>query len=265
METKQSETTAPHVYAAIVEIGKRLAQQGIAKLQENTQQGYKFRGIDDIQNALAPLLAEIELCILPEVISREVAERTTKTGGAIFTATVHVEYTFVSAKDGSKHTVSVYGEAMDTGDKATNKAMSAAYKYMAIQTFCIPTEGDNDADATTHDVAAENGKKNGNDKQEAGKKPGVENVGGFDIGIDNEPPQDPRQLMSDILAAVGVRRDAIVAYLNGWFDLKKPPSQAAYVPALEALKTFAVRRGADAAKAALTSSAEHLGRELRQS
>ena len=27
--------------------------------------------------------------------------------------------------------------------------MSAAYKYAAFLTFCIPTEGDNDADATT--------------------------------------------------------------------------------------------------------------------
>ena len=51
--------------------------------------------------------------------------------------------------------VTTYGEAMDSGDKATNKAMSAAYKYAAMQAFCIPTEGDNDADATTHEVAAE--------------------------------------------------------------------------------------------------------------
>lgn len=38
---------------------------------------------------------------------------------------------------------------MDTADKSTNKAMSAAYKYLCLQLFCIPTEGDNDADATT--------------------------------------------------------------------------------------------------------------------
>ena len=65
--------------------------------------------------------------------------------------TVEAEFDFVSACDGSKHTVKTYGEAMDSGDKATNKAMSAAYKYAAFQTFCIPTEGDNDADAQTHE------------------------------------------------------------------------------------------------------------------
>ena len=68
--------------------------------------------------------------------------------------TVEAEFDFVSAEDGSRHTVKTFGEAMDSGDKATNKAMSAAYKYAAFQAFSIPTEGDNDADAQTHEVAA---------------------------------------------------------------------------------------------------------------
>ena len=60
----------------------------------------------------------------------------------------------VYTKPDSRYGVSkVFGEAMDSGDKATNKAMSAAYKYAAFQAFCIPTEGDNDADKTTHEVS----------------------------------------------------------------------------------------------------------------
>src|SRR6478736_352439 len=59
----------------------------------------------------------------------------------------------VSAIDGTKHTVATFGEAMDSGDKATNKAMSAAYKYAAFQAFCIPTEETAvDADAETHHI-----------------------------------------------------------------------------------------------------------------
>ena len=73
-------------------------------------------------------------------------------GTALFYVTVRCEFDFVSSEDGSKHTVTTYGEAMDSGDKATNKAMSAAYKYACMQAFSIPTEGDNDADATTHEV-----------------------------------------------------------------------------------------------------------------
>lgn len=142
-----------HVYQAIAAVTAELAKTGIAKLRQNSQQGYSFRGIDDIYNALAPALAAAKLCVLPRVIRREVTERTTQRGTVLFYVVVDVEFDFVSADDGSKHTVAVVGEAMDSADKATNKAMSAAYKYAALMTFCIPTEGDNDADAVTHEVA----------------------------------------------------------------------------------------------------------------
>jgi predicted outer membrane protein len=88
------------------------------------------------------------------VVAREVSERMGKSGSSLFYVVVEVEFDFVSSHDGTKHTVKTFGEAMDSGDKATNKAMSAAYKYAAFQAFCIPTEGDNDADATTHEVKA---------------------------------------------------------------------------------------------------------------
>ncbi|WP_257834583.1 ERF family protein [Burkholderia glumae] len=142
------------VYKAIASVAATLAKEGIGKGRRNQQQGYQFRGIDDVYNALSTVLAANDLVILPRMISREVTERQTKQGGALFYVTVEAEFDFVSAEDGSKHTVKTFGEAMDSGDKATNKAMSAAYKYCAMQTFCIPTEGDNDADATTHEVAS---------------------------------------------------------------------------------------------------------------
>jgi hypothetical protein len=117
------------VYKAIAEVTSKLAREGISKARKNEQQGYKFRGIDDVYNALAPFLAEAKLCILPNVLEREVVERTSSKGGALFYITVKVDFAFVSAEDGSEHHVVTYGEAMDSGDKATNKAMSAAYKY----------------------------------------------------------------------------------------------------------------------------------------
>lgn len=144
----------PQVYSAIAEVMAKLAKVGIGKNNKNTQQGYKFRGIDDVYNALAPFLAESKLLILPRVKSRIVTERETKSGGVLFYVVLDVEFDFVSALDGSKHTVQVVGEAMDSGDKASNKAMSAAYKYACMEAFCIPTEGDNDADASTHEVTA---------------------------------------------------------------------------------------------------------------
>jgi hypothetical protein len=142
-----------NVYQAISAVQKDLSTQGISKDRKNMQgSGYAFRGIDDVYNALAPFLAKHGLCILPRVLNRESVERQSKAGGALFYITVEVEFDLVAA-DGSKHTIKTFGEAMDSGDKATNKAMSAAYKYACMQSFCIPTEGDNDADAQTHQVA----------------------------------------------------------------------------------------------------------------
>ncbi len=143
-----------NVYKAINAVQAELSAVGITKDRRNTQgTGYNFRGIDDVYNAIAPLLAKHGLCILPRVLARECVERISKSGGALFYVSVEVEFDFVSAHDGSKHTIKTFGEAMDSGDKGTNKAMSAAYKYAAFQAFSIPTEADNDADAHTHAVS----------------------------------------------------------------------------------------------------------------
>ncbi len=143
------------VYKAINAVQSDLAITGITKDRTNSQgSGYKFRGIDDVSKSIAPVLSKHGLSILPRVLSRSCEERTSKNGGALFYVTVEAEFDFVSAEDGSKHTVKTFGEAMDSGDKATNKAMSAAYKYAAFQAFSIPTESDNDADAHTHEVSS---------------------------------------------------------------------------------------------------------------
>jgi hypothetical protein len=140
------------VYTAIASVMLDISQEGIAKGRANTQQGYKFRGIDDVYNALAPILARHRLVITPRCLSRECVEAQSKSGGRMAYVTVDMEFQLTCAEDGSIVTARMFGEAMDTADKATNKAMSAAYKYMAMQQFCIPTEGDNDADAHTPEV-----------------------------------------------------------------------------------------------------------------
>jgi hypothetical protein len=142
------------VYDCIAAVMDEIGKTGISKDRKNQQQGYNFRGIDDVYNALAPILAKHRLVILPRTMKRECVERTTQKGSALFYVTVDMEFDFVSAADNSTHVVRMSGEAMDSADKATNKAQSAAYKYACMQTFCIPTEGNNDADAVTHDPIA---------------------------------------------------------------------------------------------------------------
>ncbi len=144
----------PKVYEAINLVMMDISKTGIAKANQNQQQRYNFRGIDDVYNALAPIMANHGLMTLPRVLSREVTERQTNNGKPLFYTVVEVEYDFVCVADGSKHTIKVSGEAMDMADKSTNKAMAAAHKYACLQAFCIPTQGDNDADLTTYEVAA---------------------------------------------------------------------------------------------------------------
>jgi glutamine synthetase len=142
------------VYQAINAVQTELCKIGIAKDSRNNQgQGYNFRGIDAVYNVLSSIMAQNGLVIVPRMLARTCEERVSKSGGALFYVTVEAEFDLISAEDGSKHTARTFGEAMDSGDKATNKAMSAAYKYMAFQTFAIPTSGDNDADSSTHEVA----------------------------------------------------------------------------------------------------------------
>ena len=141
-----------NIYAKIRAVMKSIG--AITKNRKNAQQGYAFRGIDDVYNALQPALVEHGLVIIPKMLERVCEEKESRNGGTLFYVTIKAEFHFMSVDDSSGIIVTTFGEAMDSGDKATNKAMSAAYKYAAFQTFCIPTEGDNDADATTHTVAS---------------------------------------------------------------------------------------------------------------
>lgn len=143
-----SEKQPKGVIEAIRKVSAALAEKGVAKARRNEQQRFMFRGIDDVYQALSPLLAEYGVVIVPRVAEREVIERKTAKGTTMFDVTLKVEYDIFGA-DGSSIEACIYGQAMDTGDKATNKAMSMAYKYLAFQLFCIPVEGEEDADATT--------------------------------------------------------------------------------------------------------------------
>ena len=142
--------SAPSVYAAINAITAELSTNGIAKSRTNEVDDYKYRSIDDVLDRLAPLLARHKLCVLPKVLERIVTERSDELNHLLFHVALRVEFSLTSVEDGTSHMVEAYGEALDGGDKATAKAMSAAYKAAIVQTFCIPVSGAEDADRTSH-------------------------------------------------------------------------------------------------------------------
>jgi len=135
-----------NIYESITKIMENVP--AISKDKVNKQQGFKFRGIDDVMNALQPLLAKNKVFIVPEILEQTREERTTKTGGNLIYSICKIKYKFY-AEDGTNIEAVTIGEGMDSGDKATNKAMAIAMKYALFQVFCIPTEEMKDPDSET--------------------------------------------------------------------------------------------------------------------
>lgn len=138
--------SVPRIFKAISLVMADI--DAISKNQTNKQQGFKFRGIDDVYNELHGRLAKHGVFTVPEVLTESREERTTKSGGVLTYVIMRVKYTFY-AEDGSSVSAIVVGEASDSGDKASNKAMSIAHKYALIQVLAIPTADDKDPDHST--------------------------------------------------------------------------------------------------------------------
>lgn len=130
------------VFQAMHAVASDLAKTGIEKTGFNQQQKYKFRGIDAFLDALSPVLAKHGLLVAPKYHAptfSQVGE--TSSGSPIIEALLIGDFHFIAAEDGTQFVVSVPGQGRDSGDKAINKAMSAAYKYAMVQSFCIPFQG----------------------------------------------------------------------------------------------------------------------------
>lgn len=135
------------VYTAIAAIVGELSTNGVAKRHVNARDRYDYRSIDDLYERLSPLLAAQRLCVLPRILERSSEARSDDEGGCVTSVVVKAAFDIVSADDGSLHVVESFGEALDTSDKATAKAITAAYKQAVFQTFCIPVADVEDPDS----------------------------------------------------------------------------------------------------------------------
>lgn len=139
----------------------------IGKNGTNTYDNYKFRSIDDVYNKLQPALAKNGVFFVPTVLETVEEKGQSKSGGAQVRVKQKIRYT-IYADDGSSIESIVEGEAIDRSDKATNKAMTAALKYMLIQVFCIAVDGLDDADKDSEEISIDSKKT-----IEGAKKEGV--------------------------------------------------------------------------------------------
>ena len=131
------------IHAAMIAVSKKVG--AIAKARRNTQQGFQFRGIDDVYNAVHDLLAENDIYVQTRVREYQVEfiPREKKQPEVHARAIITFKFTH---KDGSSVEVEMPGESRDFADKASNKAVSFAAKYAFITAFTIPTEDQDDGD-----------------------------------------------------------------------------------------------------------------------
>jgi len=147
------------IYSKIIEISREI--KPILKNRKNVQQGYVFRGIDDMYNSLQPLLSSAGVFVSSKVTDSKREERQSQKGGLLLWTILTVEFTFW-AEDGSSVACTMIGEAMDSGDKASNKAMSTALKYALMQMFMIPTDEQIDTEYESHEPVSKQIKERGN-------------------------------------------------------------------------------------------------------
>jgi len=160
------------IYKAITDAMAEISP--IAKAKKNEQQRFYYRGIDDVMNELHPILAKHKIFFRMDIMGEKREDRQTKTGGNLIYSIITAKCYFAT-DDGSEVYTTVIGEGMDSGDKASNKAMAVAMKYACLQMFCIPTEDMNDPDSETPPQSTP---KNGQQPEQQSKPPSGKAVEG---------------------------------------------------------------------------------------
>lgn len=221
---------APMIYAAICGVMEDVGAVG--KGDYNKSQGFKYRSIDAVMNALNPVMVKHKVFCTPEILEQHREERETKSGNSLIYSVCRIRYRFFTV-DGSYVDAVVAGEGMDSGDKATNKAMAVAFKYACFQTFCIPTENlMDDPDGDTPEVTVNKKGSPEGENQKEGK------------------PADPEKEkllkeLEDELIRTGYGKSAIVRTYNvaRIYDLSKLQMK----DALSRLKKCSAKNGGDGA------------------
>lgn len=125
------------------------AVQGIRKGERNPQQGFNFRGIDAVLNAVGPALREHQVTVVPTANTIDIERYQTARGGQMQGVIVKMTYT-VFGPAGDSFAGSAYGQAADAGDKAVSKAESVAYRTFLLQSLTVPTD-EPDPDSQVHE------------------------------------------------------------------------------------------------------------------
>jgi hypothetical protein len=124
--------------------------QGVSKKDKNLAQGFNFRGIDAVVNAVGPAFRKHGGFLVPKVINKTASILPTKNGGSMNAVALEVEFA-IYGSEGEPITGLVASEAFDSGDKATAKAMSVALRTFLLQALLLPTD-EADPDSQSYEI-----------------------------------------------------------------------------------------------------------------
>lgn len=122
--------------------------EAVAKGKKNQDQGFMYRGIEDIYNALQKVMAEEGVFSTMNMVARKDNTVKSAKGYEMRHAVITFRFRFF-AKDGSFVTTLVDGEGLDMSDKVSGKCASYAHKYAMLTLFSIPTKDMTDPDGET--------------------------------------------------------------------------------------------------------------------
>lgn len=128
------------------------AQSWITKDGRNEAQKYSFVQASDVINAVRGDMSEQGLTLVGSVVSFDLTPP--PEGKSSFMGLLHIRYKLTDSETGEKIEADWFGQGMDGGDKALNKAYTAALKYFLLNVFLIPTGDDPEADPRTDADAA---------------------------------------------------------------------------------------------------------------
>lgn len=134
---EQTQPPVPKIYQAIADASAEI--EAISKSSNNTQQGFAYRGIDAFYNTIHPILARFKVFSTPTILEEHRSIRKSNANKDLHHVSLKIQYRFFTV-DGSFVDVIVIGEGLDSGDKASNKAMAIAHKYALMQLFTVPTK-----------------------------------------------------------------------------------------------------------------------------
>lgn len=147
-----AETQQLNLYQKLAKITGEIGV--IAKDGNNQQQKYKYIEYETIAGKFRELFSKYGVVLIPSMVEQERSAITTSRGSSGVSTVCHFEFTVVNAdKPDDRFVVKWQGEAADYGDKATNKAATAAVKYYLMRQFNISSKGDEDPDSQTPEVA----------------------------------------------------------------------------------------------------------------